>query len=119
MQRRPPQQPPHSVRTISSIDLGSLVPEHSHLDYKLMCNAFNNDSDSNAELVKDVCAMANNGNSVSRLVIGISDDLASFRNFANEKFTAERLQDLVANGVVSPEYGTTRIFRVFESVDLS
>lgn len=87
------------AHALSNFDLNNLVQEHSHLDYKLMCNAFTGDTKTNAELVKDVCAMANNGNAVSHIVIGIADDRSQFKSFANQKFNEARLQDLVSKHI--------------------
>lgn len=70
-------------------------PESATLDRKLECHAFQGNGKANAELVKDVCAMANNGNRLSYIVVGVADDLSELRTIRNAKLTDDNLQDLV------------------------
>lgn len=69
--------------------------ETSFFDRKISSSAFHGDGAANAELVKDICAMANNGNRVSYIVIGQSDDGTRFESVRNVKFTDDNVQNLV------------------------
>lgn len=74
-------------------------PESATLDRKLECHAFQGNGRQNAELVKDICAMANNGNRLSYIVVGIADDLSELRSVRNAKLTDDNLQDLVKHTI--------------------
>ncbi|MCE5272767.1 ATP-binding protein [bacterium] len=70
--------------------------ERSNVDFKITCEAFSSARKrENAELVKDVCSMANNGNIASYIIIGVSDDGAIFKSVNNDQLTEEHLQDLI------------------------
>ena len=56
--------------------------EKGNVDFKIQCNAFlgkTREADT-GELAKDICAMANNGNTASYIVIGVSDDAKNFKS---------------------------------------
>ena len=70
--------------------------ETSNVDFKILSNAFNGaDMDersrNNGELIKDILAMANNGNIASYLIIGVSDDRTDFRSVDNDKLTNDNI----------------------------
>jgi len=77
--------------------------EKANVDFKLSCNAFNRaagDHDkARAELIKDVCAMANNGSAASYLVIGVGDDGQTFRSVTDPNLKSENLQSLVRDAI--------------------
>jgi len=78
-------------------------------DFKLECNAFQRNTADNAEFVKDIVAMANNGYVASYLVIGVSDDRKGFRSVANDNLTDENLQRLCRDSVTpTPAVKLTR-----------
>jgi predicted HTH transcriptional regulator len=53
--------------------------EKQTVDSKIECHAYNTKVQSpNAELAKDICAMANNGNVSSYILVGVSDDGRKF-----------------------------------------
>jgi hypothetical protein len=88
------------------MDYGTFVKlvdggETHSVDFKIICNAFNGSNRDNAELAKDIIAMANNGNVASRIVVGVSDDRTNFRSVDNEKLTDENLQRLCRD-TISP-----------------
>ena len=68
--------------------------ESVNIDYKIECNAFNSDKKANAELVKDIIALANNGKKKSYLIIGVSNDGKGFKSVINDKLTDDNLQRL-------------------------
>jgi hypothetical protein len=77
--------------------------EGATLDFKLMCNAFNKkapDSEkAKAELVKDVCAMANNGTETSYIVIGVGDNRRTFQSADNPHLTSANVHTLVQHAI--------------------
>ena len=85
--------------------------ETDHIDFKIECDAFAKPSvSSKGELAKDICAMANNGNRASYIVVGVSNDRKAFRSVDNEKLTDDNLQDFVKKAVYPPP--KTRVHRV-------
>ena len=49
--------------------------EKANVDFKIRCDAFLAPIIApKSELAKDICAMANNGNKTSYILIGVSDD---------------------------------------------
>ena len=70
---------------------------------KIRCDAFvSRKLAPKAELAKDICAMANNGNVASYIVIGVSDDGQSFQSVSNPKLTEENLQSFCKTAVFPP-----------------
>lgn len=77
--------------------------EKANVDFKIRCDAFlSKKMAPKAELAKDICAMANNGNIASYIVIGVSDDGQSFQSVANPKLTEENLQSFCQTAIVPP-----------------
>src|SRR5215471_10419120 len=79
--------------------------EKDVVDFKLMCNAFNDvvgvreRDKSKAELVKDICAMANNGGKTSYLIIGVGNDRKTTQSVSDPKLTAANVQTLVRDSI--------------------
>lgn len=68
--------------------------EKPNVDFKIECHAFISKNETpKAELAKDICAMANNGNIASYIIIGISDDGEKFKSVENDKLTDENIQN--------------------------
>jgi hypothetical protein len=77
--------------------------EKAHVDYKITCEAFASKSRfANAELAKDICAMANNGNIASYIIIGVSDDGTQLRDVKNDKLTDDNVQDFCKKSIYPP-----------------
>jgi len=77
--------------------------EKANLDFKLTCNAFlSKRITPKGELAKDICAMANNGNIASYIVIGVSDDRKSFQSVNNSKLTEGNLQAFCKTAIYPP-----------------
>lgn len=77
--------------------------ESEFLDLKIRCDAFlSNKKYHNAELAKDICAMSNNGNRASYIIIGVSDDAKSFRTVTNPSLTEENLQSFCKTAIFPP-----------------
>lgn len=77
--------------------------EKSNVDFKLESHAFNTNAQGpNAELAKDICAMSNNGNMSSYLIIGVSDDTKSFRSVENPNLTDENIQSFCKTAIFPP-----------------
>lgn len=74
--------------------------ETAAVDFKLECNAFQGSKAATAELVKDIVALANNGNRTSYLLIGIGDDGRSFKTPRNPNLTDDAVQDLVSTAIL-------------------
>lgn len=67
--------------------------EKDNVDFKIECNSFlSRTLGPKAELAKDICGMANNGNVASYIFIGVSDDGKSFKSVSNPKLTDDNLQ---------------------------
>jgi len=76
------------------------LDERENLDFKLECHAFKSKVIThNAELVKDICAMSNNRNLRSFIIIGVSNDGSRFKSVKNTKLTEENVQDLCKNAI--------------------
>lgn len=80
--------------------------EQDFLDYKEACWAFDKSKGDEAdvargELAKDICAMANNGDVTSYILIGVSDDGLRFTSVTNDKLTDDNLQSF-CKGAISP-----------------
>ena len=77
--------------------------EKSHVDFKLTCNAFNrtagDQEKAKAELVKDICAMANNGAIASYLMIGIGDDRQTLQSVSDQTLNSQNVQTLVRDAI--------------------
>jgi len=74
--------------------------ECKNIDYKIECNAFLKGKDeAKAELVKDIIAFANNGNSTSYLVIGVANDCNGFKSVENDKLTDDNVQNLCKENI--------------------
>jgi Schlafen, AlbA_2 len=73
--------------------------EKTTVDFKIECGAFQTGNPlktkANAELLKDICAMANNGNIASYILIGVSDNGKGFRSVSNNQLTSDAIQRLV------------------------
>ena len=68
--------------------------EKVNVDFKIRCEAFLSKKGApKAELAKDICAMANNGNVASYIIIGVSDDARDFKSVSNAKLTDRNLQN--------------------------
>lgn len=77
--------------------------EKPNVDFKIECHAFiSNTETPKAELAKDICAMANNGNIVSYLIIGVSDDGETFKSVENIKLTDENIQSFCKLSIYPP-----------------
>jgi predicted HTH transcriptional regulator len=77
--------------------------EKPTVDYKIDSDAFNSKLKTpNAELAKDVCAMANNGNVSSYIIVGVSDDGQSFQSVKNSKLTDDNLQSFCKTAIFPP-----------------
>ncbi|MEN6301148.1 MAG: ATP-binding protein [Armatimonadia bacterium] len=77
--------------------------EAATLDFKKTYNAFASGVDKDrANLVQDICAMANNGAVASYLVVGVSDDRRRFFSVENTNLTDERIQDLCSKQIDPP-----------------
>jgi len=78
--------------------------EKFNIDFKIKCDAFyGKDSFAdNAELAKDICAMANNGNVASYIIIGVSDDAKNYLSVQNSKLTDDALQDFCKKNIFPP-----------------
>lgn len=77
--------------------------ETTFVDFKLSCNAFDktkgDNEKSKAELVKDICSMANNGSTTSYLVIGVSDDRKRYESVTNTQLTSANVQTLIRDSI--------------------
>src|SRR5678816_651721 len=79
--------------------------EKTTVDFKLQCNAFNGvvgtreKEKSKAELVKDICAMANNGGQPSFLIIGVGDDRKTTQSVSDPNMNAANVQNLVRDSI--------------------
>jgi len=77
--------------------------EKANIDFKVRSDAFAQVGiDAKAELAKDICAMANNGNVASYIVIGVSDDRKTFQPVTNQKLTDDNLQDFCKKAIYPP-----------------
>jgi predicted HTH transcriptional regulator len=77
--------------------------EKAHVDFKIRCDAFATPNIGvRGELAKDICAMANNGNRASFIIIGVSDDATCFRSVDNNKLTDDNLQDFCKKALYPP-----------------
>jgi hypothetical protein len=77
--------------------------EKDTVDFKIQCEAFEGDNIiARAELAKDICALANNGNVSSYIIIGVSDDGKSYKSVTNKNLTDDRLQDFCKKAIFPP-----------------
>ena len=83
--------------------------EKSTVDFKLRCHAFARRTVgraqselANAELAKDICAMANNGYTASYILVGVSDDGHTFETVDNPSLTDDNLQAFCKTAVYPP-----------------
>jgi len=77
--------------------------EKPSVDFKIECNAFLPASEpEKAELAKDICAMANSGNTASYILVGVSDDGKHFRSVENAKLTDENVQSFCKTAISPP-----------------
>jgi len=77
--------------------------EKRNVDFKLTCNAFHAKiKKPNAELAKDICAMCNNGNMTSYIVVGVSDDARKFKSVTNLNLIDDNLQTLCKTSIDPP-----------------
>jgi hypothetical protein len=77
--------------------------EKRHVDFKIHCDAFLSPGKfSKAELARDICAMANNGNMASYIIVGVSDDGRQFRSSDNQELTDDHLQDFCKKAIFPP-----------------
>jgi hypothetical protein len=76
--------------------------ESATVDYKRECHAFTQKGVSaRGELAKDICAMANNGNVASYLVIGVGDDRKP-KSVENRNLTDDNLQSFTKSAIFPP-----------------
>src|SRR5947208_2532398 len=77
--------------------------ETATVDFKAACNAFNRNAGdrdkAKAELVKDICAMANNGGQTSFLIIGVANDRKTFHSVTDPTLTSANIQTLVRDSI--------------------
>lgn len=77
--------------------------EKPNIDFKIECHAFSSKAETpKAELAKDICAMANNGNVISYIIIGVSDDGNKFKSVENPKLTDENIQSFCKTAIYPP-----------------
>lgn len=77
--------------------------EKANVDFKLRCDAFlSRRLAPKAELARDICAMANNGNVASYILVGVSDDGQSFESVSNAKLTDDHLQSFCKAAIFPP-----------------
>jgi hypothetical protein len=77
--------------------------EREHIDFKIKCEAFSKGGiAANGELAKDICAMANNGNKTSYIIIGVSDNAKEFRSAVEKGLTDDNLQDFCKKAISPP-----------------
>lgn len=77
--------------------------EKANVDFKTRCDAFlSRRLAPKAELARDICAMANNGNVASYILVGVSDDGQSFESVTNVKLTDDRLQSFCKAAIFPP-----------------
>lgn len=77
--------------------------EKANVDFKIKCEAFlSRKTAPKAELAKDICAMANNGNVASYILVGVSDDGKSFVSVSNPKLTDDNLQSFCKTAIFPP-----------------
>ena len=79
--------------------------ERDTVDFKIQCDAFLSTAKgkvAKAELAKDICAMANNGNVASYLIVGVSDDGKNCVSVTNSKLTSDNLQSFCKTAVHPP-----------------
>lgn len=78
--------------------------EKFNVDFKLQCNAFNpaagDHKKAKAELVKDICAMANNSGSTSYLIIGLGDDRKTVRSVVEHALTSQNIQPFLRENIM-------------------
>jgi hypothetical protein len=75
--------------------------EDDCLDFKIKCEVFESRAiGPRAELAKDICAMANNGNKTSYIIVGISDDKRNYLSVSNNRLIEENLQDFCKTAIV-------------------
>lgn len=85
--------------------------ERDSVDFKIQCQAFlTQDIAPKAELAKDICAMANNRDITSYIIIGISDDGQNFNLVVNEKLNDDNLQSFCKLAIYPPP--KIKLFRV-------
>jgi hypothetical protein len=77
--------------------------EKRNIDFKIKLDVFSEKSVAlRGELAKDICAMANNGNILSYIIVGVSDDGKQFRSNTNSQLTDDNLQDFCKNSIFPP-----------------
>lgn len=77
--------------------------EKTSVDFKIESHAFTSKSQvSNAELAKDICAMANNGNVSSYIVVGVSDNGKKLQSVKNINLTDDNVQSFCKTAIFPP-----------------
>src|SRR5215469_11560537 len=80
--------------------------ECSRVDFNIHCSAFDSSSPdcsaAKAELAKDICAFANNGNVASYIIVGVSDDRRNFKSISNIQLTDDNLQAFCKLAIFPP-----------------
>lgn len=77
--------------------------ENYRVDFKVQCDAFASTQIApKAELVKDICALSNNGNVTSYYIIGVSDDKKTFKSVNNPHLKDETIQDYCKRNIFPP-----------------
>jgi hypothetical protein len=114
------------LRNLTETELFELIGkgESTHLDFKVVCNAFDTakpDAEkAKIELLKDICAMANNQDDPrdpGYLIIGVSDNGQDFASVTNSKFTDENIQTLCAGGLHPTPSIATRLMTIQSGVN--
>lgn len=75
--------------------------EQENIDFKIECQALTKMMAPNAELAKDICAMANN-KKISYVIIGVSDDGKNLKSVSNNKLTDDNLQTFCKQSIYPP-----------------
>src|ERR1035441_2404380 len=80
--------------------------ETERVDFKIECLAFQpgcpESESAKAELAKDVCAMANNRDGASFLLIGVADNGRDFKSVLNAALTDENVQAFCKEAISPP-----------------
>lgn len=77
--------------------------EKANVDFKIQCDAFaSRKLAPKAELAKGICAMANNGNMASYIVIGVSNDRMHCKSVSNPNLNDDNLQDFCKKAIFPP-----------------
>jgi hypothetical protein len=93
---------------VNYLDFLNLVEggETTNVDFKIECHAFESSSlesePAKAELAKDICAMANNRDGASFLIIGLADNGRDFKSVTNTRLTDDNVQAFCKEAISPP-----------------